>query len=49
MENGGQCELGYFINDQPVGKYQKFLPSGECVDEGLREEGSVVTRRSSEI
>ena len=49
MENGGTCELGYFSSNRPLGKYQKFLANGECVDEGLREEGSILIKRFSSI
>ena len=32
----GRCELGYWKEDKPQGKYQRFDVKGECVEQGIK-------------
>lgn len=35
--NDGGCELGYFKEKEPSGKYQKFDIRGHCLETGIKE------------
>jgi len=35
--NEGSCELGYFKEKEPCGKYQRFTVGGTCTESGIKE------------
>lgn len=43
----GQCELGYFKEKEPQGKYSKFDIQGHCLESGIKEGNNLV--KSCEI
>ena len=37
VDEEAHCQLGFFKDGQPCGKYQKFDLEGNCLEEGIKE------------